>query len=241
MKIKILVVPFLLVLTVILCIWLVYPVYSNGNNGLKEKYAQLKKEKNKLKGVQNKSNNVKKLFGEITSSSENLNILYEFIPLNSKEEEIEDNINYLASVAGLSVLKISLNEINNNSLKKSDVGMNVNANVDVSGNYEALKKFIDSLNKLRRYSNIETFSIAKTKKNVTADTEVDTTETLNARLVINFVFMNKVKLTDNDANDPIFSAQNLNTDVISQIKNEKSTNILQLNIGDQGKTNPFMP
>ncbi|HHE45916.1 MAG TPA: hypothetical protein ENL05_01010, partial [Candidatus Moranbacteria bacterium] len=96
MKGKILIVPVIIVIIIALSVWLVYPAYSNGNNGVKEKYNQLRKEQEKLSNAQNKGANIQKLFGKLNSLSGQKDILYKFVPENAKEEEIIDNLNFLA-------------------------------------------------------------------------------------------------------------------------------------------------
>ena len=245
MKLKIFITPTLLLIIVILCIWLVYPAYSNGSNGLKEKNIQLKEEQAKLKSVQNKDSHVKKLANEISSSVENTDILYKFIPFDTKEEEIEDNLNYLASSSGLSVLSIGIVD---NTKKGGDKDLKddllTSVNMNVSGNYKALKKFIGSINNLRRYNKIKKLTI----KNKILQNRVDETKAnevgvvvLNARMNIDFVSLAKNKLTDKDVNNPIFSAETLSMDAITQIKGTKNTNILPITVEEKGRANLFMP
>ncbi len=251
MKLKIFIVPTLFLLIVILCVWLVYPAYSNGANGLKEKNMQLKKEQNKLKNIQNKNIYVKKIADKISSSMQDIDILYKFIPFRIKGEEIEDNLNYLASSAGLSVLSINLVnnakniENKNENFKNSSLASLVDISMNVSGDYEALKKFIDSINRFRRYNNIKTLIITR-NKNIQNNNENETNNinnniVLNAKLNIEFIFLTKNKLTNADINNPIFSNNKLDMSVINQIKKEKNTNVIPVSIGGVGKTNPFIP
>ena len=51
MKVKILIVPLAIAIVVIFTIWFVYPTFSNGTDGVKEKYGQVKKERQNLSDI----------------------------------------------------------------------------------------------------------------------------------------------------------------------------------------------
>ncbi len=242
MKLKTLITPFLLLLIVILCIWLVYPAYSNGSDGVREKYSQLKKEQAKLNNIQDKSDNVKKIANEISSSAEEMDVLDRFIPLDDKREEIEDNLNYLASSAGLAVLGIRLNYAKGNA-ESLDSNSTTEATMNVVGTYEALKKFIGDVSKFKRFNTIKTLKISKNVSNATQTNPQDNTNkdvVLKANIKIDFVALAKTKLTDERVNEPIFSEKKLDLAIISQIKNSKTVNILPTKVEEKGKSNPFV-
>ena len=52
MKIKVILAPLLIVMTVILIIWFVYPAYSNGSDGLKDQLQILDKENKRLRAYE---------------------------------------------------------------------------------------------------------------------------------------------------------------------------------------------
>jgi Tfp pilus assembly protein PilO len=111
MKLKLLLMPSIIALSIILLIWLVYPAYSNDTDGLKERYNQLGLEKEKLSDIENKSLNIAKLSSDLSALSEDREFIEKFLPENIKEEEIIDNLNFLANSSGLSVLDISVEKL----------------------------------------------------------------------------------------------------------------------------------
>lgn len=254
MKTKILLVPLVITIIVALSIWLVYPAYSNGKNGVKEKYEQLKKEQKKLSNIQNKSANAQKLSSQLASLSDK-NILYGFIPRSDREEEIIDNLNFLASSAGLSVLNFNPEQntrLNNSDQSNQDsaseslpVAKTFKAKVEISGSYEAIKQFFGSVNKLSRYNDITILNIKKNVNNQNVNNQGENANvpanTLLADMEITFDILPQAKLSDQNVNDSIFSSSKLDTKIISKIKDARNTKVFQLDVGQKGKTNPFLP
>jgi len=252
MKTKILLVPLIISIIIALSIWLVYPAYSNGNNGVKEKYEQLKKEQKNLSNIQNKSANAQKLSSQLSTLSDK-NVLYGFIPKSAKEEEIVDNLNFLASSAGLSIFNIDLsyskqNTLLNNSSQSNQtsdseslpIAKTFKVKIKVAGSYEAIKQFIGSVNKLNRYNDVTILNIKKNMNN--QEENVNTSvNMLLTDMETTFDILPQAKLSDQNVNDPIFSSDKLDTKIISKIKDARNTKVFQLDIGQKGKTNPFLP
>jgi Tfp pilus assembly protein PilO len=264
MKVKILMVPLLIAIIVGLLIWLIYPLYSNGTDGVKEKYFQLKKEKQQIANIENKKQNAESLSSQLSSASEK-EILYNFVPENIKDEEIIDNLNFLASSkSGLSVLSLSVRQpeaesisenlsasgisADSNVLPIADPGQllptpmpqprNVRANLKVIGSYVNIKNFLISLNSLKRYNGLSSLSIGAASENK----EENSSNLLRAEMEINFNILEKVKFSQGfGINEELFSSDQLNLEIISAIKDKKNTDILKLNVETQGRVNPFLP
>lgn len=264
MKIKLLIAPAIIIIAIIVVISFVYPAYRNGSDGAKDKYDQLKAEQTKLSGIQGKSGNAVKLSAQITALSSNADVLYEFMPKEIKNEEIIDNLNYLASTSGLAVNEITISPSKQDSAGSSsavsetvpnlpsDIPAAVltqmqaagvlatqslaqmqeaQANIKLSGNYDQLKNFLNSVDKLGRYKSVSYCSIKKS----------DSPDMLGIELNINFGFAKETVLSGDMANDTLFATGKLNTDIISKIKNQASGNVIRLDVGQKGKANPFTP
>lgn len=254
MNAKMLLTPLLIVIIIAALIWFVYPAFSNGTDGVKEKYEKLKKEEAKYEGLKNKNQHVEKIFSEISSLGADKDVLYKFIPEKIKEEEMVDNLNYLASSSGISISQISINQSaiqstakpvvadgesvdNLNSFRTSP--QNIKASVILAGNYEKIKSFFEKLDKLERFSNFSKLEISKIPA---AGENEAAPDILSVKTDIDFNYLEKAKLSDANASDPIFSPDSkLNLDIISEIKDKKTTDILNLDAGQKGKANPFMP
>lgn len=242
MKIKILLVPFLIVAIAVFSIWLVYPLYSNGTNGVKENYAKLKVEQEKLAGIQTMSGNVDKLSAQISSMPEK-ETLYSFVPESKKEEEIINDIVKLSSLSGLLFYQEKMEQPQKNTqevVQKETIAsipipelQNLKTKIKIAGNYEKIKEFLVNLEKLERNNNLETLEIMK---EVTRDVPSDV---LTIDATLNFAILKKNKLSQSAVTDPVFSSPKLEAGIIEEIKNKKSINNFQLNVDQKGKVNPF--
>lgn len=272
MKIKLLLVPSIITLIVVLGIWLVYPAYSNGSTGVKDHYDQLKSEKEKLNSILGKSDTASKLFSELDSLGADRDVVYEFVPSDIKESEIIDNLNRMAADSGLLIYGLSVGRpslevaspealvtMGSTSLDVKSPSVtpvvpilpkakNFEANIQVSGNYDQIKSFLEKLNVFARYNSIGNIflkkgvsSAAGGSDNQPVITDTPTLDVLTANIKINFNIVDKTTLSGDNVNDPVFSSSRLDTKIISQIKSQRSGAAMALDIGQQGKANPFMP
>jgi Tfp pilus assembly protein PilO len=251
MKIKILIIPFTIVLSITALIWFIYPMYSNDLDGAKEKYAELQKEREKFSDIENKIANADKLYAELQALPQR-DILYRYIPEEKKEEEIVDNLNFLASSSGLSIFSMAIKSSKSSGSASlvsgdSDVSLakagslpspsNISANLSLAGNYESIKKFLESVSKLERYKEFVSLKLEKisgSEKEVAPDV-------LKMTVGINFNFLEKAKLSEADANNAVFLANKPNMKAIIDIENAKNREVLKLDVTAKGKTNLFTP
>lgn len=264
MKVKILLVPLLAVVSMALVVWLVYPAITNGTDGIWEKYKTYKQEKEKAVQLAMKIQNVQKLSEQLASSTEEKDVLFKFLPEKMKEEEIIDNLNFLAgngavAVANLSVSQpkaevavqdqvITLNQAN--SLSNQELpgenqpeGMAIlpepkprefDVNFTVMGEYDKVKGILEKVNALERSNGVKTLVI---KKLVSDDASA---KVLQADMVLGFNFLKQREILPN-AESSAFNLGQFDMKVISDIKNSKSTDVLQLKVDQTGKVNPFLP
>ncbi len=104
MKIKMLIAPLLIVFAIWMSIWVLVPGYYD----LQGKRQELREAQGKLLDVQEKNKRVAGLMEDLNKRTDEQNILFRYLPSERKEEEIIDNLNYLASHEGLSVIEISM-------------------------------------------------------------------------------------------------------------------------------------
>lgn len=230
-----------------LCIWLVYPAYSNGVNGVKEKYEQLKKEENKLAEMKEKNSNVEKLFSEISSLSLEKEILYKFIPEKMKEDIIVNSIGRAASEFSLIVNEISIKSSAERKervmLKESEEESKLPSSreskvtIKLLGRYEKIKGFLEKVYNADRFSNLKSLEISNNLK----EENKNNLSTLVANVEIDFSVLEKTKISDGNKNDEVFSSSSLDTSIIELIKNQKNKTNNDINIEQRGKTNLFTP
>jgi Tfp pilus assembly protein PilO len=262
MKAKILLVPLMAVISMALVVWLVYPAITNGTDGLKEKYAIYQQEKERVAQLAVKSLNVEKLSAQLASSTEEKGILFKFLPEKMKEEEIIDNLNFLAGNNSLSVSNLSVSQPEPEVIAQSqdiavaqagglsgglpggnELGVVVlpdpkarefAVNFSVMGEYEKIKSLLGKMNTLERFNGVKTLSI---KRLVAEDAPAGI---LQADMVLGFNFLKQREILPN-AESSAFDLEQFDMKVISDIKNSKDTEVLQLKVDQTGKGNPFLP
>ena len=258
MKVKILLMPLIIVIVVAISIWLVYPTYSNGSTGVKENYTKFKDEQTKLTELLGKSENANSLSSQISSLSEK-DVLYNFVPVEKKEEEIVNSLINLASTSGLLLFDEMVNQpakeiqvveepvpapvpaldANGVTLPVTMSKMqNLKTEIKLAGSYEKIKDFLTSLGKLNRSNVFETLEISKSSS--AGQPEADS-NILLISAAVNFNVLKNTKLNSSNIGSSIFDSPNLETKVIADIKSQKNANNFQLNIEQTGKSNLFQP
>lgn len=259
MKLKVLLFPSLVVIIIALLIWVVYPAYSNGTNGLKEKLQELKAEKKNLADIDFKNENISSLSSQIAADTVGKDVLFKYIPDGVKEEEIIDNLNYLAGkenlfVYGLDVSRVKTVEVevepSTVTLRETEgltspklaaatipwpKASDLKVNLSAIGKYSGIKSMLDKIYNLDRFNQVLT---AEIKKPTVAGK--DAGDNLELNVAFNFNFLKRINALA-DLNNEIFSSKSFNLKVISDIENQKSTSMLNLEVGPTGKSNPFFP
>lgn len=246
MKIKILLMPLLILIIVVLSIWLVYPVYSNGTNGIRENYTKLKSEQAKLIELQGKRKNADDLSAQFSTLLEK-DVLYAFIPEEMKEEEIINSLGSLSSASGLLLFDSTIGQpLREKSIEEFQTIdetknflpeiKNFKVEMKLSGSYEKIKDFLNSLGKFSRNNNFSTLEISR---NVSSDTETASSDVLLINASVDFNVLKEAKLNEANISSSIFTNSKLETKVISDIKNQKNASNFQLNVEQKGKNNLF--
>ncbi|MDO9231366.1 MAG: hypothetical protein Q7U36_02675 [bacterium] len=249
MKIKILLIPLLIIAIATFSIWLVYPTYSNGADGVKENYAKLKSEQKKLIELQNKSENVNSLSAQFSSLLEK-DALYAFVPKNAKEEEIINSLSSLSSASGLLLFDSKINQPNKDkSIESSEELQTVNkeekslpeiqnfkVEMKLAGSYDKIKDFLINVGKFSRSNN---FDILEISRNVSNEVETVSSDVLSVNIALDFNVLKEAKLNESNIGSSIFSNPKLESKIITEIKNQRNANIFQLNVDPKGKSNLF--
>jgi len=240
LKVKILIFPLAIVFSIWLIIWFIIPSWQD----IQKARTQIADFEKKLSTIELKNSKVNELMGEINAKNEDRDLVYTFIPSQVKEEEIIDNLNFLASKENLFVYNLSvplLNKYNNASFSDPNQALTndtkIEVNFGVVGNYENIKSFLTKVASLERYNNISSLKIENEKAGQAGTGQ----NSLKASGIFIFdYFVND----DSSFNyeDPIFSESGrLNIGVIEEIRKKTSTEVLNLEIGTGGKSNPFNP
>jgi hypothetical protein len=266
MKIKLLLAPLLIVTTIFLLIWVVYPAWSNGTNGVREQRETLRIEREKLSNLEGKDRNVETLYVDMKNNLDKYDIVKKFIPENVNEEEIIDNLNYLASaqqtsvaalvveqpaapVAGMSEIEASEGNVQPMDpvlgVQPVDAALQVQkvtprdfqVNYSVVGSYENVKALFDKIQRLDRFSKVISLTVGKLK---TDGGQGGDSNVLKADAVLQFSFLKKEKTLSN-VNDPIFLQSKFDFRSIAKLQEARNVGGLKLELGEMGKTNPYTP
>jgi len=262
MKVKILLVPLFLVSSITIFIWLLYPTFSE----FREKKNDLLEAQNQVADIETKLEKTSILKKELSNNSLNQEMIYSFLPEAQNEEEVIDILNNIAASEGVSISSISIDkpkalieptrvsteDSGANSLSASGFSVgsenaeantfvpsanvrNFIASMRVSGSYERIRNVIGKLNKTKRFNRIRVLSI---NKNNNQDNDANV---LSLDLEINFNYLEKVK-TVNSLNNQIFTSGKFNlASVIESLEQYRTGYISNLNSGNSGKSNPFLP
>lgn len=265
MKIKILVAPALIVFAIWMIIWVLYPAYGDLQN-----YRQkLSEAQTRLEDIKEKNEKVERLSRDLSQSAETQDILLRYVPSSQKEEEIVDNLNYLASREGLSVYRISVEDKKTNqssavatktvappapgtlsASEPSSEGVSVVSEVSRGASPKDMEvkigltgtydKIRAFFNKLAALRRFNNVGSAKITEEIDPEKEESFAGILKVETSVAFNYLEKVTSVTN-VNDEVFYRDTFDTSVIDGIKNNMSTGMVDLELGSKGRENPFIP
>lgn len=239
MKLKVLLVPFFLVLVVGLIVWLVMPKYYDD----KLKRQELKMETDKLDAAVKKVEKVNLLMADLGANADKQATLFSFLPEAQKEEEIINDLNNIASsesvaIKSLSVVKSSVSSpflvINPETSETGIIPAAAGFNVDftVVGAYDKIKNVVDRLSKIKRFNKISSLAI-------TNATEQAAGSNLQAKIILTFNFLKKTDAVS--VSNDVFSRDKFDMSVIAKINSARTIDTAKIANIAGGRENPFLP
>lgn len=265
MKIKILIAPALIIFAIWMSIWVINPEYGK----LKDDKQKLTESLEKLSEIQEKNRKIEKLSQDLSANAEAQEIILRYIPSDSREEEVVDNINYLASHEGISLYQMSIESKKSEQLAEapfpeasapfvsgassgsSSDGVvaqeapkkakpkEVLVKIGLVGTYDKIRSLTNKLATLRRFNRIDSMKIEKEESD-SSEEKKSSAGILKAESVIAFNYLEKVA-SINNINDKIFFSDKFDTSVIDDIKNKMNTSLVDLEMKAGGRENPFIP
>jgi hypothetical protein len=264
MKIKILIVPFMICLIIVLMIWVIYPAFTNpaSKDGLLEKMTTSKTEKERLDKMNNKSQNSDSLYSVLSSGSAKKDVIMKYVPEKAKEEEIIDNLNYIATSEGLAVIDLSVSVGKNSPVVPVDPAINkamAAPQLDASGNpiiiipkpsasvltikysvigsYDKIKNVFEKIYKLERFNKANSIEISKPSSK---DEKVEVGDSLQVDAEFSFSYLKKISSIQ-DLENPVFLSSQYDMSIADKIQSEKNVSIPGLPSEASGRGNPFLP
>jgi hypothetical protein len=209
------------------------------------------------------------MISQLESNKIDQDTIMTFIPDAVKEEELIDNLNFIAGNEGLSVVNLSVaaapvvqeeaaTDISGNPVVEGVVvdGSDPTAPIEntvvkakgyevelsVVGGYEKIKNTLDKIYKLKRYNSVKSLTIGANEEEGSEDgkAKAPSGDDLKADMVLNFNMLRKYSGTVS-MNNPIFSQSSFDMKVAADVRNKKSVDILKMNIDQAGRANPFTP
>jgi hypothetical protein len=247
-------------------IWYIYPAYTNGLDGIKEKKAKLLMQEGLVMNLDNTINNAGLLKSELVANSLDNAVIFGYIPQNKEEEKIIENLNSLSKDSLLSVLNISVSETKDETAttKSEVIAMSPSDNLtpgimtpsapvqapitpkaepkkievklSVIGDYGNIKILIDKIQKLKRFNKLLVLEI----KTLTKEDQ-SISESLQADITLEFNYLKELKkLGLGDINNPVFAKGAFDKQVLEKIRSSRSINVNNVSPGQKGGSNPFV-
>lgn len=252
MKVKILLVPLFIVISIMLLIWLVYPAFSD----LNDKRGELKDVGVKVADMEIKLQKTFELMNSMSEKGQEQEMVYNFLPTDQKIEEVIDILNNLAYSEGLPIADLSVGKpkvILESIAKETTMGDGMTGDIkkavsegsindvrefeaefSVVGGYDNLRNIINNINKTRRFNDIIDISINKSSSQ-TADSNL-----LNMDLIIKFNYLEKVKIVSS-VNNKIFTSGEFETASLIEDMDRYRNGYYSIVVVDGvGKSNPFV-
>jgi len=240
MRLKIFFFPIALVVSIVLFIWFISPEFSQ----LKGDKSELDSQKNILREIKVKKQNVNNLNASLDGNSDKEKLVLEYFPSVEKEEEIINMLNYSATSSGIALLDFNADIVKDSpkSFKAAEAEENkapevmvrkTKVKLSLAGSYENIRSFFDKIYKIKRANDISMVNISSQPES----------ESLLAEAEIYFSYLPQIHLSmENELSDPIFSQKSFNftvADKVAELTSENNVSKLEANPG--GRSNPFIP
>ena len=260
MKVKILLVPLFIVISIGFSIWMVYPTFVDWST----KREDLRKAQERLVDIEIKLANTEKLKNSLEESQKEKEIIGEFLPESQNVEEVFDALSSIASsenlsIAGITIdkpevklqaLNISPEETGDNSLSAVQIGssgqegeivripsqiLTFKSEIELAGEYGRIKSVIGKIGQMRRFNNLNFLEI----KNNNREGEIGAN--LLSTITLDFNYLEKVRSVAS-VNNRIFSSGGFEMDpFIKDLERHKNGFSSNINLDGSGKSNPFLP
>ncbi len=250
MKVKILLTPLILVISVTLVIWLVVPSFK----GVLERRGELSKINQDIISLNEKEKSMAGLMDALSKSIDEQAVVTKFLPDDQNSEDVIKNLNDIATGESLSIFDLSVMQpkkdvalVETEGVLENDPGYKLveqektktkefDVSLSVFGGYENIKNIISKIYKLKRFNEITSLEIS-TRNTGLGDGNPNN---LLANFVFKFNYLPKIDLVSN-IDEEIFGNSGFDMSIISKIKNFKDHEFNRTNVDSAGKASPFLP
>lgn len=264
MKVKLLVFPAVLAVSIIILITYVWPEIG----ALKKTNSDLAGSKAILENILEKKSKMENLKNSLGQNQDKENFVLDFLPLEKNEEGIINGINYLATNSGASLTNLTLEEDKNPVVKDdlnavdskgvlfsssevnagSQTGQSagvkmrfVKSKISLAGNYENIKTFLEDLYKMEMFNSVDSILISKQESGQFQGANIDqNSNTLYSDIEVSFAYLPRIKI-NGDYSPSIFGQSSFDFSAYNKLNSLVSKKIPKLEVGEEGRSNPFLP
>ncbi len=261
MKIKLLFFPAVLAISIIIFIFYVWPELG----AVRKAKSDLDESKKVLENILEKKNNLENLKNGLNQNQDKESLVLSYLPPDKNEERIINGINYLAANSGASLADLSLekeksvtNEEYENTADSKEILFSgssadsadfsagqalkprlrfVKFKISINGNYDNIKTFLEDLHKMEMFNSVDSVLISKQEKN---KDQAQNQEALQSVIEAGFGYLPKAKINGNYSAS-IFTQLSFDFTPCGKLKALVSKKIPDLEIGERGRVNPFLP
>ena len=262
MKLKILITPLIFIAIVVLLIWYIKPLFDEWAS----KRAVFTNKQTFAEEIKAKNEKVMAWKSTLSSDAADKNIVLEYVPDEAKEEEIIDNLNSMATDAGVALGDTAVTILSDSTAKDDLMPVTTSTGIDSAvspdeqitdsklaenkiqvdlsafGGYDKLRGFLSKVASFRRFNEVASLEISKDDGSAYSDGSGANLEAGLLTAKISFIF-NYAKNNDNlvnSINDSVFGQESLNMSVAKSIEEAKSVTAKDLSVGQFGRANPFI-
>lgn len=232
----------MLVVSLSIFIGYIWPEINNVKNINKEKNTNTQS----LQDIKDKQSAIELIGAQIANDNDGKTIVYNYLPNKKVEERIIGGVNYLAVDSGVSLVNISLKNLDSINLtdvnQKGNAVNNANllkfseATISIAGDYEKIKLFINQLQQMALFNNIKSFVISKKE-------ESSDSGNLSVEIIMNFGYLPSSEINNKNISNFKAELDNNTISVLKQYISQKTESIAAMisDTGNKGKANPFFP
>ena len=254
MRLKFLFFPIILVVSIAIFLGYIWPEIDNVMKANEDKLT-----KNvELQSIKDKQLAIESIGKKISDNTDGEKVVNDYLPENKVEERIISGINYLAGDANVSLVNIALTSAKNVPVATSastvdpitgqlvvnngaaNLLQTTSAKVSVTGEYDKIRIFLDSLQRMPIINTVKTLSI--TKQEIKAADAVEgaaVSSVLAADIEVNFGYLAVAKVDNKQVEKFDASLDNETVDSLKKYISQKSQ-LIGNDSDPKSKKNPFL-
>lgn len=267
MKIKFLLVPLAIILSIVIVIWNIYPAWldKDSDKSIVVLKSSIETKQNDVDRIKERKKNVGVLYNKLQNDSASRDLVFSYYPTIRKEEDVINKINHIALGTGVFLTNISV-EYGRIDSKKNDSSKILSIASNNKGDNSVEQVLLNNVEKdmertpgfvtaeteiYGEYSQIKDFIyslyVTGLLNNVQAldlhkEEDAEGGSRLVADVTASFGYLaEKNDQAVNLISDTMFASESLNLEPLNEKKSLMSEKYPNSEVGEQGLVNPFAP